>query len=185
MRTHRAAEPIHYDGSQMAAHWARHRFDLAGDAMVVFTGGCDVTPEHMIDLEDRAAGARIASPLMLHAIVEHFDTDLERIILRQRLLVALLRDAVESRCGRRLRRVDSDLFEGDRKLTVSIASAGPVSSKIHLGVNIVAPDDVGVPTVGLRDLGVEAGGVADELLARYPQEMLTLAEDRAKVRPLW
>lgn len=184
MRTLRAAEAIAYDGSQMAAHWARNRFGLTGDCLVLFTGSCDVTPEHMIDLEDRAAGSRIASPLMLHAIVEHFDVDLERIILKQRLLVALTRDAVEAR-GTTLKRVDSDLYRGSEKLTVSIASAGPVSAKIHLGINIEEPGDVGVPTVGLKRLGVDPEAVAAALLAGYPEEMRTLAVDRAKVRPLW
>lgn len=185
IQTLRAAEAIAYDGSQMAAHWARRRFGLTGDCLVLFTGSCDVTPEHMIDLEDREAGSRIASPLMLHAIVEHFDTDLERIILRQRLLVALTRDAVEARAGARLARVDSDLYRGKEKLTVSIATAGPVSAKIHLGINIEEPGDVGVPTVGLRRLGVDPEAVAADLLAGYPQEMRTVAVDRAKVRPLW
>lgn len=185
MNTLRIPEPIHYDGSQMAAHWSRNRFGLQGDCIVAFLGSCDVTPAHMIDLEDREAGARIASPLMLHFIVEHFDPDLERIILKQRLLVALVRDAVEDRAGRRLRRVDSDLYDGEAKLSVSIASGGPVSAKIHMGINVDAPDDVGVPTRGLRELGVEPEALAEEILRRYPEENRTLAEDRAKVRPLW
>jgi hypothetical protein len=180
----RVREPIAYDGSQMAAHWARRRFGLSGDCLVLFTGSCDVTPEHMIDLEDRLAGARIASPLMLHAIVEHFDPDLERAILRQRLLVAIARDAVEERAGRRLRRVDSDLYCGPDKLTVSIASVGPVSAKVHLGINIEEPVDVGVPTVGLRRLGVDPDAVAAALAERYPEEIRSVGVDRAKVRPL-
>ena len=184
MKTLRLREPVHYDGSQMAAHWARLRFGLAGDCVVAFEGSCEVTPEHMIDLEDRAAGARIAGPHMVHAIVEHFDPDLERIVLRQRLLVAIVRDVVEEHCGRRLRREDSDLYDGPRKLTFSIASAGPVSAKIHLGINIEAPDDVGVPTCGLQDLGVDPAAVAEEILRRYPEEVRTVAEDRSKVRPL-
>jgi hypothetical protein len=185
METLLAPDPIPYDGSQMAAHWARRRFGLKGDCMVIFFGSCDVTPRHMIDLEDREAGARIVSPRMLHAIVEHFDPDLERIVLRQRLLVALARDAVEARCARRLRRVDSDLFDGPAKLTVSIASAGPVSAKIHLGINIDPPGpEAGVPTIGLTQLRVEPAAVAQDLLRGYPEEIRTLAVDRAKVRPL-
>lgn len=178
-----AREPIAYDGSQIRSHWAYLTFGLLGDSAVAFVGPCDVKREHMMDLVDVRSNSIIVAPSMLHFVVEHFDRDLERAILRQRLLAAIVRDAVEARAKKSLRRDGSDLFHGVCKLSVSVATVTPVSAKIHFGLNIEAPGDVGVPTLGLRDLDVCVEGLAEEVLERYEAELASITEDRAKVRP--
>ena len=41
------ATDIFYDGSQLRSGFISETFGLSGDAIVAFTGGCDVSPDHM------------------------------------------------------------------------------------------------------------------------------------------
>ncbi|MCJ2533563.1 MAG: DUF366 family protein, partial [Candidatus Thermoplasmatota archaeon] len=45
---------------------------------MAFLGKADVAVQHLVDLRDAQDGLGIYSDLMLHFIVEHFDTDLEK-----------------------------------------------------------------------------------------------------------
>ena len=181
-------ERVDYDGSQLAAHFAYKSASLVGDSIVAFVGACNVRPECMVDVADLADGCKIASREMLHFIVEHFDADLERAVLRQRLLVSILQQAVntrlrENKSDRFVERDGDDLFVGDRKLTVSVATASPVSCLIHLGVNIDArgaPNDA----IGLSDLlpreGLET--LTTDVMVRYVAEHESVREARSLVR---
>jgi len=172
-----------YTGQQLRSLWAYEEFGLAGDSIVAFVGRCDVQPEYMADMEDLRAGARIFSERMLHFIVEHFDHDLARAVLRQRLLIAVIAERLNVRLAKtRVTRRGDDLFEGERKLTVSIATLSPMSSLIHAGVNILSRDTP-VPAVGLADYAVEPRGFAQEILAAYVEEMDGADRARCKVRP--
>lgn len=183
VRTLWSDERIDYDGSQIRSGFARDRFGVEGDSIVAFTGACDVHPDHMIDLEDLRAGSRIRSEEMVHFLAEHLDRDLERAILRQRLLAVLVGEEVRRRSGRALERRAADLFLDGRKLNVSVATTTPVSAKIHFGVNVRPPEGVGVPTAGLVELGIAPREFAEAILDGYRREEAALARDRAKVRP--
>jgi uncharacterized protein len=172
-------QQVPYTGEELRSHWLFHRFGLRGDAAAGFLGECEVTPEHMVDQADVAAGESIRAALMLHFIVEHFDTDLTRAILRQRLLVCLAQELLTGVKG--VRRVGDDLFVGDRKLSVSIATASPVSTLIHFALN-VDPAGAPVPAVGLAELGVVPLPFAELLLTRYVEECRGIAAARCKVR---
>lgn len=182
MKTLFAPETIDYDGSQIRSLWAFRRFGLEGDSIVAFAGGCDIPPENIVDMEDIRAGARIFSRKMLHFIVEHFDRDLEKAVLRQRLLVCIARDALAPRrAGKDIRRDGDDLFVGDAKLSISIATLTGVSAKIHLGINIVS-EGAPVKAIGLDDLGVDPSDFARTVLAAYDAEMDGIYRARTKVR---
>ena len=182
LRTHFADERIDYTGEQLASGWAEQCFGLSGDSMVAFVGACDVKPEFMVDLEDLRAGAEIRSEEMLHFIIEHGDRDLPRAVLRQRLLVALLAESLNRRLGEnRIRREGDDLFDGDRKVTVSVATLSPRSALIHAGVNVRA-EGAPVPAAGLSDYGIDPRDFAVEMLGRYAHEMATAESARGKVR---
>jgi len=184
---------IDYDGSQLASHFAYKSASLVGDSIVAFVGACDVRPEFMVDVADLASGCEIASRQMLHFIVEHFDADLERAVLRQRLLASILQQAVNTRLrsnlivgaksDRFVRRDGDDLFVGDRKLTVSVATASPVSSLIHLGVNI---DARGAPVaaIGLSELLPREclEPLTTDVMVRYAAECEDIREARSLVR---
>jgi len=183
MVTHFVEQATKYDGQQLKSHWAYRTFGLEGDSIVAFIGECEVAGEALVDLEDARAGEKILARSMLHFIVEHFDPELERAILRQRLLVALVAEALRERgAGEFIRRGD-DLYHGDRKLTVSVATISPVSALIHLGIN-VDPEGATVPAVGLRELGVDATSFAKEVMRNYQTEMASVQRARTKVRPV-
>ena len=175
-------ETIDYDGSQIRSLWAYRRCGVEGDSIVAFIGGCDIPAENIVDVQDLRAGSKIFSRKMLHFIVEHFDRDLEKAVLRQRLLAAIARDALLGRCPQcALRRKGDDLFIDDAKLSISVATLTSVSSKIHLGLNI---DSKGAPVkaAGLGDLGVDAKEYAHEVLQAYSEEMAGIYRARTKVR---
>ncbi len=174
-------QPIPYDGSQLSPHWIYQNFDAAGDAAVAFLGGCSVPTERMVDLADRKAGARIFSESMLHLIAEFFDMDLTRTILLQRLLVSLAQQEIMFRGKCFLIRAGNDLFEGDAKLSVSVATASPVSSLIHFGINI-SSKNTPVKTKGLADYGIEPIGFAKALLETFKHEVESLKVARSKVK---
>lgn len=181
MRTHWSEEEILYDGTPLESLWAYRRLGVRGDSIVAFAGGCDIPPERIVDLEDRLADARIFSRSMLHFIEERFDLDLERAVWRQRLLAAIVRDALAARTGAPLRRSGDDLYEGERKISISIATLTPVSTKIHFGIN-VRSDGTPVPAKGLADYRVEPRDFAREVLASYAAESASIREARCKVR---
>lgn len=177
-------EIIKYDGTQLASLWAFRRFGLQGDSIVSFQGPCQVELSEMVDLADVRDNAPIYSENMLHFIVEHFDQDLEKAIVRQRLLIAIIKDAVVQFTGAAMRREGDDLYCENKKLSVSIATLTPVSTMIHTGLNILS-DNVPVPAVGLTDLGLtdrdvpDVGAVICELYAR---ECCGIRMARCKVR---
>jgi len=181
-------ERIDYDGSHLASHFAYKRASLVGDSIVAFVGACNVRAECMVDVADLADGCKIISREMLHFIVEHFDTDLGKAILWQRLLVSLLQQAVNTRLwasksDRFVERDGDDLFVGDSKLTVSVATASPVSCLIHLGVNI---DATGAPVdaIGLADLlpREDLEALRTDVMVRYVAEHESVSEARSLVR---
>jgi len=176
-------ERILYTGEQLHSLWAYRTFGLEGDSAVAFCGPCDVRPEHMRDVEDLKAGARIASENMLHFIIEHFASDLPTTVLRQRIFIARMAEEINRRVAEpRVRRDGSDLYDEQRKLTVSIATVSPVSGLIHAGINI-SSRNTPVPTRGLDDYDIPPREFADALLDAYAGECAAAARACCKVRP--
>lgn len=178
MKVHLAEERIDYDGAQIHSLWAYRRFGVQGDSIVAFVGGCEVPFANMVDLEDLRARSRIASPLMLHFIVEHFDLDLEKTVLRQRLLAILVKEQLPAG----VTRDGDDLFVAGGKLSISIATATPVSTKIHFGINIERATDVGVETRSLKDVGTDPLVLARRVMELYVREMAGVLDARTRVR---
>ncbi len=175
-------DEIDYTGEQLRSHWAYRSFDIAGDSIVAFIGRCDVQPRYMKDVEDLNRSARIFSERMLHFIVEYFEADLDRGVLRQHLIMACMAEVLNRRLNAGgIRREGSDLFDGDFKLTVSVASVSPVSTLIHAGINC-SSRNTPVPTRGLDDYGIDARDFAHEVLQSYAREHKILYAARCKVR---
>ena len=179
---------IDYDGSQLASHFALINASLTGDSIVSFVGACEVLPEFMVDLSDLKAGHRIFSPKMLHFIAEHFEVDLVRATLRQRLLVSILQQELNSHLqppGSRgpVRRAGDDLFIKRRKLTISVATTSPVSSLIHLGVNLKT-EGVPVEAASISDVVPDASPqqIAEAVMKTYCAECESIEEAAAQVR---
>lgn len=169
-----------YTGKELRSGWISQRTGLGGDAAAGFVGPCRVATEDLVDLDDARAGEHIESASMAHVIVEHPGCDLQAAILRQRLLVSLLCEALRLK-GHGVERDGDDVYYRNRKLTVSIAAPGPRSSLIHLGINI-DPSGAPVPAIGLQELGVEPRALLSDLLERYRAELLSCRHAETKVR---
>lgn len=178
--------PIKYDGSQIAPLWA-YSIGIKGDSIVIFHGPMDVTFENMKDFEDEKAGRTIKGDDLIHFIVERFDSpaSMRLAYYMQRLLIVCVRDTLEKYKIKTTRNGD-DLFVDDRKLTVSIASAGVTSEKIHCGINITTqgtPRDI--RTAALLDLGIEDWkAFAEEIAEIFIREIDDIEGDIVKTRSL-
>ncbi|HBW36687.1 DUF366 family protein [Desulfosporosinus sp. BICA1-9] len=174
--------PLNYDGSQLQSLFAYKNFGLMGDSMSVFRGSCRVEQDEMVDMEDVLAKDWIYSEDMLHFIVEHFEMDLEKTIIRQRLLIATIKEELERLGVRTLSRSGDDLYEADKKLSVSISTLSPVSTLIHCGLN-VSNLNTPIPTVGLADLKIQdVLGFGESVAKQYCAEVGSMRLARCKVR---
>ena len=174
---------IDYDCSQLRSHWILEEFGIRGDACLSFVGACDVKPDYMIDLEDLHQGNEIRSKKMLHFITEIFRNDIFSSILMQHLLVSIVKDVISSKTGSDIiKRTGDDLFYKERKLSVSIATVSPLSSLIHLGLNITS-EDTPVPTSNLSELTVDPTSLAKAVLNEFSEEYNTIKSSVYKVRP--
>src|SRR5690606_18438397 len=139
-----------YDGSQIEPMWALKNFNIKGSSLISWVGPMNLENHEIIDYED--VGLEIKSDEMLHMMVEHFDcqpADLRLCYHRQRLLVTIVKDFLQE-MGLNIQRNGDDLFLGQGKLSVSIATCSASSMKIHFGVNLTTegtPEDV--TTAGL------------------------------------
>ncbi|QGG48263.1 DUF366 family protein [Heliorestis convoluta] len=181
-------DSIRYDGSQLSSLWAYRSYGIQGDSIVSFCGPCQVSFDKMVDLEDVIQGETIYSQGMLHFIIEHFELDLEKTVLRQRLFMTIIKEEIESKGQYRLQRKGDDLYWIDneqqkrQKLSVSIATLSPVSTMIHTGLNLQT-EGTPVPTVALAQIGVkDPEEFARRIMEKYSAEMKDIYAARCKVR---
>lgn len=173
-----------YDGAQLRSHWIFENTGILGDAVVAFIGAADVPLNNMVDLVDVAAKENIYSKSMLHFIIEHFGMDLEKSIFCQRIFSSIVAEELTKIvCGCEIERKGDDIFDKDRKLSVSIATLSPVSSLIHFGINIIS-EGTPVPTKGLSDYKVDPRNFADVVMTKYISELESASLARCKVRPV-
>ncbi len=179
MITRLIEEAIAYNGVELRSGWIREQFGLEGDSIVAFQGPCRVKGDALVDLEDLAAGKTVEGENMLHFIAEISGVGLPGIAFAQRLLCIIAGRAVEDACGAgagcRVRREGDDLYVGEGKLSVSIATVAPEagapeSGLIHLGLNI---GSAGVPVRAacLEDLGIDYRRLAPVILSEFAREI--------------
>ena len=182
MKSKWVSKTLAYEGEPLSSLWAYKKFKVQGDSIVSFRGPCHVDVDALVDIEDVLQKAEIHSDDMLHFIVEHFDLDLPNMILRQRLLMSIAADILKQyKTATKLFRTGDDLYLADKKLSVSIATLTPVSSKIHIGLNI-SSKNTPVKTVGLSDLKIAYEPFARQLMNAYVSEHRSMMMARAKVR---
>jgi hypothetical protein len=182
MRSLFVREEILFTGEQMASFWAYKNHDILGDNIIAFIGPCQVDPEHIIAIDHFKKKTQIRSERMLHFLVEHFDQDLERAILRQKLLVDILKDKLNHRLKEDLlQRWGDDLFDSEHKLTVSATARTSVSTKIHLGINI-SSQNTPVKTKGLDDYGIDPNDISQAVMDQYRLDMRLIAQRLFRTR---
>lgn len=175
---------ITYDGTQLRSGWVSEQTDLKSDGVACFAGPADVHIENMVDLEDVAANAHIFSPMMIHFIAEHTDGDLLLAVARQRLMVAIaMEELVRLTKGAPLERRGDDIYEGNRKLSVSIATQSPRSQLIHFAINVIS-DGTPVPTKGLTEYDIEPKTLGEIVSRKYCDEIESMMHATKKVRPV-
>lgn len=173
--------PLAYTGQELRSHFIYERFDLLGDACVAFQGPCNVRLEHMVDLEDVKLQAPIYSEQMLHFLGEFYGLSLEATVAYQRLLIALMLEELHRAGCSQVRREGDDLYEGEAKLSVSIATLSPVSTLLHAGINI-SSKNTPVKTKGLEDFGLDPAEFACRILQRFQEEFQGISMALCKVR---
>jgi len=132
-----------------------------------------IPAQSMLDLEDICARSAISGDDLIHFIVERFDSppSMHLAYCMQRLMAVWIKDELLVE-GVKAVRAGDDLFIDDRKLTVSVATCGISSEKIHCGMNII---DTGVPpgvrAIGLSDLGIiDPVGFAERVVSGFSGE---------------
>ncbi|AXI24773.1 hypothetical protein CFE53_00765 [Methanofervidicoccus sp. A16] len=186
-----------YTGKELEPLWAFERYSIQKDSIVVFRGKIEVPLENMKDLKDvKEEGFRskvlITSLDAINFILEHFDNpDLKMAYLRQRLLVLITKEVLEEISGKKITRKGDDLYYKGGKLSVSIASRGISSGKIHLGINLSKKGTPSyIKTSSLEDLGIDIEedtilGIMETIGRRYGEEMDKIEEDIRKTRCLY
>lgn len=182
MKTKFIDKEIKYIGSQLAPHWIYKNFNIQGDAIVAFMGECEVKLTEMVDIEDVINNEPIYSKYMLSFISEQFGIGLIEGVLRQRLLMTIIKELLEAR-GIFVVRNGDDLMINDRKLSVSIATKSITSVLIHTGLNILS-EGAPVKAAGLEsELGIkDVRGFALEVMDRYAAELTDIVLASTKVR---
>ena len=175
-------DSLDYTGEQLRSHFVREMSGIATDGVVAFRGACAVTGDRLVDIEDAEQHSSIIAEEKRHFIGEHFECSLREVNFRLRLFVALIGETLrELAPGLEMRRNGDDLYVSDRKLTVAIATATPVSTVFHCGVNI-DPQGAPVPAIGLAGIGVDDAAFTPMLLEKYTKECVSIGVAIRKVR---
>jgi hypothetical protein len=181
---------IDYDGSQLRPLFAYMEFGLLGDSIVGFRGACEVSPERMIDGEDKRQAQEIRGSDMIHFVVELFECDLLAGVGVQRLLAAVVKDALvheSPELAPRFTREGDDVYflseTGEKKkFSISIATKSPTSTLVHFAFN-VSNEGTPVPTCSLSDFDIEAGEFAKAVLEGARGEIESMRAACRKVFP--
>ncbi len=171
MKTKFIEENIKYTGNELAPHWIYKKFNLQGDAIVAFCGECEVKLSEMVDIEDVINNEPIYSKLMLNFIVEFFNIGLVEGVLRQRLLISIIKEELEKLISNKVIRKGDDIFIDNKKLSVSIATKSITSVLIHTGINI---NSTGAPVeaIDLNSLNVtNIKEFANNIMIKYSNEI--------------
>jgi len=189
LQTHFHPHEMTYHGPELSPHFILSHFKVEGSCLSAFLGPCSVQTDHLVDWEDRLANDHIKAEKMIHFLGEFFGITLKEGIWIQRLLVSeilayLLVNKIEAhRIGDDLyvRTVGSTAGGTEKKLSVSIVTASPVSVLLHLGINI---DATGAPVeaIGLKDLKLDPKTLLEFVLSRFQQEYQSVERASVKVR---
>jgi hypothetical protein len=192
LTTHFSRDERSYLGPELRPHFLLTELKIQGTAIAAFMGPCQVETGHLVDWEDRLANDRIEARRMVHFIGEFFGASLREGVLIQRIFMATVFDTLRERLESQgrfgvLRREGDDLYvkdsNGERKLSVSIVTASPVSQLLHAGINI-DPSGAPVPAIGLGELGVDPSEWIPAILDRFSQEWKGMEWACVKVRPV-
>lgn len=185
-------QTIKYDGSQLRPLWAYENYQILGPSVISWCGPCEVTTQHMVDLEDLVAGSKIEGHSMLHFIIEFFDHSLVTAVFFQRLVIAKIKDELllnskNKKFSQTLIQEGDDLYflknNKKAKLSISIAGKSAVSLMIHIALNIT---NEGTPvfTGSLQDLNIDPVKFSKNVMKNICIEFQDVIAASQKARPL-
>ncbi len=192
MKSHFISKEFAYDGSQLRSLFAYLGYGVQGTSIISWIGACDISNEHMIDGEDLLAGEIIAGARMVHFIIERFETQLFGAVALQRLIASIVMAICREHVGLGaaagsaelasiFRREGDDVYFGDGKLSISIATVTPLSALIHFAVN-VTNEGTPVKTAALQDFGFDAETFAHRVMGHVVREVDSIEVATVKVR---
>lgn len=177
-----------YDGSQLRSLFAYLDHGILGPSIVSWVGPCSIPFEHMVDGEDLLEKAVIQGDEMLHFIIEVFDRDLFSGVALQRLFASIAKDYLQKHSpvhhkDAGLHRDGDDIYLGDKKLSISIATKSPVSVMVHFAMNVT---NLGTPvkTLSLEDLQLDPRQTAESIMVLFRKEYMSIVTATQKVRPV-
>lgn len=181
-------DKMRYDGHQLRSLYSYMKYGMQGDSILSWIGPCNIPFEHMVDGEDLLQQAKIQGDEMLHFIFEIFDRDLFSAVALQRLFAAIIKDHLVNDLkvdlkGNLFYRDGDDLYWGNKKLSISIASRSPISVMIHFALNIVN-SGTPVETCCLNDFAVEPKTFSDNVMKKFVSEYTSILLATRKVRGL-
>ncbi|MDI6730858.1 MAG: DUF366 family protein [Candidatus Altarchaeum sp.] len=181
-----------YDGSQIKPLWAKEKFGVSENNIVVMTGSMDVRFENMIDMNDLRDQKAIKTDKAIHFLIEHYDSkDIRLAYYRQRIFCITVEEILR-KYNVDVERKGSDLYVKGKKLSVSIATVGK-TQKIHFGINLTTkgtPADV--KTIALENFkcffdekglnNAKAEKFIDEILKQYIFDVEKIEMDIKKTK---
>jgi hypothetical protein len=175
LKNYLACEQMEFSGHQLQGHWAQENFSLEGESIVAFLGPFNPRSQMVVFPQSCEL---FRKRKMLHLVVEHLHTDLEKLSLQQRLLVYVLKEKLNHRLkGDLIQRWGSNLFYGSAQITAAASELTASSAVIYLGVNI----EGGEPKSKLW--GLEEGGIDPLELAQVVMDQYVFeVEDTRRLR---
>ncbi|MCG3220313.1 MAG: DUF366 family protein [Candidatus Heimdallarchaeota archaeon] len=186
---------IIYDGSQLSSQYIANNYNVLGNSILVFRGGMSLSPAEMIDIKDIQRESHLAEILIssddsLHIIIEEFDIqppNLEIEYYRLRLLTLIILEKLNLK-GIKAQRKGTDIYIGEKKLNVAIASVGVTNSKIHFGLNVGSSGfPQHVTAIGLLELEFEDSQLKEWIISivkQYIDELQMVKEDVSKTKSI-
>ena len=181
-----------YDGSQLRSSFGYLQYGILGDSIISWRGACDIHEDRIVDIEDILNKSEIHSQDMVHFIIELFDQPLSTAVAYQRLFVTLIKDAIcqflskapqttSIKYYEKFERRGDDLYFENKKINISIATTSPLSSLIHVGVN-VSSEGTPVPTMGLNDFNIKPYEFSREVMGCFVKEYISMKKAMCKVK---
>ncbi|MHA1668499.1 MAG: DUF366 family protein [Candidatus Heimdallarchaeaceae archaeon] len=189
------SKQIIYDGMQISAHYVAQKYNIIGNSILIFRGPMRLTKKEMLDLKDIIREGHLNDVLIssndsLHIIIEEFDLQPPNIEIEYYRLRLLTQLVIEELVKKKITvvRKGSDIYCGNKKLNVGIATIGLSSAKIHFGLNI---KNTGFPShvnaTGLLEIGFKEEEIRDwilKIVEKYIDEVNAVKEDIVKTRPI-
>ncbi len=171
-----------YSGEQLSSLYAYLNHKVLGDSVVAWAGPCNVSLEHMVDGEDLLELAQIKSDNMLHFIIEKFEASLLFMACLQRLFAEIVITEIKKESSEaQLVRKGDDIYWGNKKLNISIATCSPSSSLLHFGINI-GNEGTPVETCALSDFKIKPKDFAENVMDVLVAEVEGLVRATRKVK---